>query len=74
MLRLILTTRRAKRISTIWLHLMLGTTNDVKLPGLALPLLPRIEKAAATLCAVSTLNRMVHMAHYNSLISEAFSK
>ena len=34
------------------------------------PLLPRIEKAVAQLRAVTNLNRNVHMAHYNRIISE----
>jgi len=37
------------------------------------PLLPRIEKAVAQLRAVTNLNRNVHMAHYNRIISERAS-
>ena len=37
-------------------------------------LLPRIEKAAARLRAVTNLNRNVHMAHYNRIIPEAARK
>ena len=49
-------------------------TADLQLTSVLTPLLPRIEKAAAQLRAVTNLNRNVHMAHYNRIIPEAARK
>lgn len=46
---------------------------DLQLTSVLTPLLPRIEKAVAQLRAVTNLNRNVHMAHYNRIISEGAS-
>ena len=65
---------RVRRMRTVWLKLLLDPEtagSEVEKLSVATPLLPRIKKAGESLRTVITLNRNVHIAHYNRIIAEA---
>lgn len=65
---------RVKRMRAAWVKLLLDPQTDgSEMEGLsvATPLVPRIKQAVSKLSAVTSVDLVVHLEHYNRIIPEA---